>query len=158
VVAAVEPLSTVQRYAFLWGLVWCCWHDAFFVCGPRPTAHLHKKKKKKNIQSNPIQLKKNPPQSNQYDPSAEVSPWLSTGREVLDMYTRLRAQAREAAIERNKFFMQSTEAYRAGDSARAGALSKKGREANEQMRGLHARACDAIFEARNRGNAGLASV
>lgn len=75
--------------------------------------------------------------------------WVSTGKSVGELYTRLRAEAGEEARLRNRYFDRATAAFRKGDGAAARKLGILGREANERMKELHRRAADAIFEARN---------
>lgn len=75
--------------------------------------------------------------------------WVSTGDSVRSLYESLREEAGVEARARNAAFDRARGAMQRGDRAGAARFGAIGREANERMKALHARAANAIFEARN---------
>lgn len=78
------------------------------------------------------------------------SVWVPTGQSVGALYDSLRSEAAEKACLRNKYYDRATGAFKKGDGASARKWSALGKMANDQMKELHRKAADAIFEARNR--------
>ncbi|CAM9092091.1 unnamed protein product [Chrysoparadoxa australica] len=63
-------------------------------------------------------------------------------------YHEHRRVAGVLARQRNKYFIQATEAYKSGRAKEAAALAKKGRELNREMKEEHSQAARGIFNAR----------
>lgn len=64
-------------------------------------------------------------------------------------YFKLREEAIEHAVLRNKFFQRATESYLKGDRANAKYYSTQGRYHDQRMIELHEQASEEMFERRN---------
>src|SRR5262249_53924514 len=64
-------------------------------------------------------------------------------------YHRLRAEAMEHAVMRNRLLQRATEAYLRGQGADARSLSEEGQRHNDLMCKLHRQASQQLFASRN---------
>jgi DNA-nicking Smr family endonuclease len=74
---------------------------------------------------------------------------MSTGGSLASLYDKARAEAAQAAIERNKFFQRATEAYISGNKKAAKTFSEEGRRLNKIVEEANMEAANYIFQARN---------
>ena len=84
------------------------------------------------------------------------SDWVDSGTSVAADYAKLRNEARNLAVARNKFLEEATQAYMGGAKGLAKSLSAQGQALNLQMKACHLQAAKEIFSRRNTSQSILA--
>lgn len=90
-------------------------------------------------------------------PAPKEVPWLETGDNANRAYLKARAEAFKHGGLRNKFLQSAAQAWNRNDARGAKALSLRGQSENGAMREAHREAARALYEERNKHQAGSGS-
>eukprot|EP01040_Poterioochromonas_malhamensis_P016881 gene16881-19268_t len=78
-----------------------------------------------------------PTSTNGHSNRVKASEWVESGDVIRQDYEKLREEARQYAIGRNKLLQEATIAYMSGSKQSAKSLSAQGQAMNQQMKQLH---------------------
>lgn len=84
-------------------------------------------------------------------PTPQNIPWLATGPDANPAYLKARQEAFKHGGMRNKFLQSAAQAWNRNDARGAKALSLRGQNENERMRGAWREAADALWSAKADG-------